>query len=162
MNWWQCKMNYYELIKQELINNEIYKKVKDYSKNRSDLKTYYNVGKMLSEAGKCYGEGIIKTFSKKLTSELGKGYSNRNLEYMRKFYLYLEKSQTVIANLTWSHYFQLLSLKNDDQINYYISLVIENNLSVRQLRNRIKLNDFIMDYCSDERIFKTTYGLVAM
>ena len=40
-------MNYYELIKQELINNEIYKKVKDYSKNRSDLQTYYNVGKML-------------------------------------------------------------------------------------------------------------------
>ena len=38
-------MNYYENIKEELINNEVYKKVKDYSKNRSDLKTYYNVGK---------------------------------------------------------------------------------------------------------------------
>ena len=49
-------MNYYENIKQELINNEVYKKVKDYSKNRSDLNTYYNVGKMLSEAGKHYGE----------------------------------------------------------------------------------------------------------
>ena len=48
-------MNYYEEIKQELINNEVYKSVKDYSKNRSDLTTYYNVGKMLSEAGKHYG-----------------------------------------------------------------------------------------------------------
>ena len=45
-------MNYYEEIKQELINNEIIKKAKDYSKNRSDLNTYYNVGKILSEAGK--------------------------------------------------------------------------------------------------------------
>ena len=66
-------MNYYEEIKQELINNEVYKSVKDYSKNRSDLTTYYNVGKMLSEAGKHYGEGIIKEYLKNLTEELGKG-----------------------------------------------------------------------------------------
>ena len=53
-------MNYYNGIKQELINNEITKKVKDYSKNKSDLQTYYNIGKLLTEAGKHYGEGIIK------------------------------------------------------------------------------------------------------
>ena len=58
-------MNYYENIKQELVNNEIYKKVKDYSKNRNGLMTYYNVGKLLSEAGKHYGEGIIKEYSNK-------------------------------------------------------------------------------------------------
>ncbi len=56
-------MNYYNEIKNELINNEVYKKVKDYSKNRNDLMTYYNVGKLLSEAGKHYGEGIIKKYS---------------------------------------------------------------------------------------------------
>ena len=78
-------MNYYENIKEELINNEVYKKVKDYSKNKSDLKTYYNVGKMLSEAGKHYGESIIKEYSKKLTNELGKGYSSKNLFKIRKF-----------------------------------------------------------------------------
>jgi len=58
-------MNYYNEIKQQILNNEITKKVKDYSKNRSDLQTYYNVGKLLSEAGKHYGEGIIKEYSKK-------------------------------------------------------------------------------------------------
>ena len=58
-------MNYYETIKQEFISNEIYKRVKDYSKNQNDLKTYYNVGKMLCEAGKHYGEGIIREYSKK-------------------------------------------------------------------------------------------------
>ena len=60
-------MNYYDEIKNELINNEINKKVKNYSINNSDLNTYYSVGKMLSKAGKHYGEGIIKEYSKRLT-----------------------------------------------------------------------------------------------
>ena len=68
-------MNYCNEIKENLINNEITKKVKDYSKNRSDLNTYYNVGKLLAKAGKHYGEGIIKDYSKKLTNELGKKYN---------------------------------------------------------------------------------------
>ena len=67
-------MNYYNEIKKQIINNEITKKVKDYSKNKSDLQTYYNIGKILAEAGKHYGEGIIKEYSKKLTLELGKKY----------------------------------------------------------------------------------------
>lgn len=54
------KDKYYENIKESLINNEITKRVKDYSKNKSDLETYYKVGKLLSEAGKHYGEEIIK------------------------------------------------------------------------------------------------------
>lgn len=57
-------MNYYNDIKNELLNNEINRKAKTYSINKSDLNTYYNVGKILSEAGKCYGEGIIKEYSK--------------------------------------------------------------------------------------------------
>ena len=66
-------MNYYDEIKNELINNEINRKVKNYSINKSDLNTYYKVGKMLSEAGKNNGEGIIKEYSKRLTEDLGKG-----------------------------------------------------------------------------------------
>ena len=65
-------MDYYVKIKDELVNNEVYKKVKDYSKNKSDLKTYYNVGKLLSEAGKHYGDGIIEKYSKKLEWRLVK------------------------------------------------------------------------------------------
>ncbi len=77
--------------------DEINRKVKNYSINRSDLNTYYNVGKMLSEAGKHYGEGIIKEYSKKLTEEIGKGYSKRNLWLMLRFYEIKEKMQTVSA-----------------------------------------------------------------
>ncbi len=135
-------MNYYNEIKNELINNEINRKVKSYSINKSDLDAYYNVGRMLSEAGNHYGEGIIKEYSKRLTYELGKGYSKRNLWLMSKFYELNEKVQTLSAQLSWSHYCELLSFENTDKINYYIELVKNNNLSVRQLRERIKSNEY--------------------
>ena len=89
-------MNYYNEIKNELINNEIYKKVKDYSKNRNDLQTYYNVGKLLIEAQggedrAKYGDGLIKEYSIRLTNELGKGYNTTSLKRMRTFYLLIQK-----------------------------------------------------------------------
>lgn len=135
-------MNYYNEIKSELLNNEINRKVKNYSINKSDLDAYYNVGRMLSEAGNHYGEGIIKEYSKRLTYELGKGYSKRNLWLMLKFYELNEKVQTLSAQLSWSHYCELLSFENTNKINYYIELVKNNNLSVRQLRDKIKSNEY--------------------
>ena len=134
-------MNYYNEIKNEILNNEITKKIKDYSKNKSDLTTYYNVGKLLSEAGKHYGEGIIKEYSKKLSKELNKNYSVSTLRYMRQFY---ESGihQTVSGELTWSHYIELLPLTNSGEIIYYSDLIIKNNLSVRELRKRIKNKEY--------------------
>lgn len=134
-------MNYYETIKKELINNEINKKIKDYSKNKSDLTTYYNVGKMLNEAGKHYGEGIIKKYSQKLTIELGKGYTETNLKYFRQFYIFL-KSHTLCDELSWSHYRLLLSMKDSNQIEYYILVSKQQNLSVRKLQEKIKNNEY--------------------
>ena len=134
-------MNYYNEIKTELINNEITKRVKDYSKNRSDLTTYYNVGKLLSEAGKHYGEGIIKEYSKRLTNEFGKGYTMTNLKYFRQFYVFT-KSHTVCDQLSWSHYRTLLSLSDENMIEYYIKIAEEQNLSVRELREKIKNNEY--------------------
>ena len=134
------KNNYYDEIKNELINNEVYKKVKDYSKNRNELSTYYNVGKLLSEVGKHYGNGIIKDYSIRLTRELGRGYSKRNLWLMLKFFEVKEKVQTVSAELSWSHYVELLSLNDINEINYYISVTEKNSLSVRELREKIKSN----------------------
>ena len=130
-------MNYYNEIKTELINNEITKRVKDYSKNRSDLTTYYNVGKLLSEAGKHYGEGIIKEYSKRLTNELGKGYSISNLKRMRQFYFVLEKGVAMPHQLSWSHILSILPIDDVDKINYYIKITEEEKLSVRKLRDKI-------------------------
>ncbi|MEE3342822.1 MAG: PDDEXK nuclease domain-containing protein [Bacilli bacterium] len=135
-------MNYYNEIKNELINNEINRKVKNYSINKSDLNTYYNVGKMLSEAGKHYGDGIIKEYSRKLTDELGKGYTQSRLRYFRRFYEVFSKCPTLSDKLTFSHYCELIWNDDYNKINYYINISINHNLSVRQLRCRIKSNEY--------------------
>ena len=137
-------MNYYNEIKTELINNEITKRVKDYSKNRSDLNAYYNVGKLLSEAGKHYGEGIIKEYSDRLSSELNIKYSVRTLYKIIKYFNYMNKQKvpTVSAKLSWSHYDELLKLTDENIINYYIKISEEQNLSVRELRKKIKSNEY--------------------
>lgn len=101
-------MNYYNEIKNELINNEINRTVKNYSINRNDLNSYYNVGKLLLDAGNQYGESIIKEYSLRLTEDLGPGYSQRNLRNMRQFYKVSQKWQIVSAKLSWSHYCEIL------------------------------------------------------
>ena len=140
-------MNYYNEIKQELINNETYKKAKDYSKNRSDLETYYNVGKLLVEAqgGETrakYGDSLIKEYSKKLIKEIGRGYNVTSLKRMRKLYIIVSKGATLSPLLMWSHYVELLKLGDINIINYYINTIIKQNLSVRELRNKIKNKEY--------------------
>ena len=135
-------MNYYEEIKKELIDNELNKKVKDYSKNKYELQKYYNVGKLLFDAGKHYGDGIIKDYSQKLTVELGKGYTFTALTRMRKFYNLIEKVATLSQQLTYGHYVELLPYKDLNKINYYIKIIEEYNLSIRQLRQRIRSNEY--------------------
>ena len=135
-------INYYDEIKNELVNNEITKKVKDYSKNRSDLTTYYNVGKLLSEAGKHYGEGIIKEYSKRLTNEFETKFGITLLKRIRQFYIVIEKGATMSHQLSWSHYCELLPVNSIDKINYYIKITKEQNLSIRELRAKIKNNEY--------------------
>ena len=137
-------MNYYEEIKRKLINNEVYKRVKDYSKNRSDLNTYYMVGKLLSEAGKSYGEGIIENYSDKLLIDVGKTYTKRTLFRIRQFYLMFseEKVSTLSTLLSWSHYVELLKINDVNKVKYYIKIAEEQNLSVRKLREKIKNKEY--------------------
>ena len=135
-------MNYYVEIKNELVNNEINRKVKNYSINKGDLSTYYNVGKMLSEAGKHYGEGIIKEYSKRLTENLGKGYTQSRLRYFRRFYDVFSKCPTLSDKLSFSHYCEIIWNNDFNKINYYIQITVNHNLSVRQLRQRIKSNEY--------------------
>ena len=139
-------MDYYINIKDHLIRNEINHRIKDYSKNRSDLNTYYEVGKLLvlaqgGEKRAKYGDGLIKEYSIRLTNELGKKYSISSLKYMRQFYLF-QKGQPLVDQLSWSHYIILLSLKDEYEIKYYINLSISHNLSKRQLIEHIKNRDY--------------------
>ena len=138
-------MNYYNEIKTKLIDNEVYKKVKDYSKNRNELNTYYDVGKLLIEAQggedrAKYGDGLIKEYSKRLINEVGKKYNERTLRRIRQFYLVFNNEiwSALPTELTWSHYCELLSLKDINEINYYIDIAINQNLAYRELSRRIK------------------------
>ena len=140
-------MNYYNEIKEVLVKNEVYKKVKDYSKNRSDLNSYFEVGRLIVEAqgGEArakYGNKLIKEYSEKLTKELGKGYKISNLKNMRQFYLAFRKSQTLSGELSWSHYLELIRISDNDERKYYQHISAIQNLSVRELRERIKNNEY--------------------
>lgn len=86
-------MNYYDEIKNKIIDNEIYAKVKDYSKERHTVITYYEIGRLLNEAGGKYGDNIIDEYSKKLVIEVGKKYNRRTL-----FCLVKEKCRTLRHN----------------------------------------------------------------
>ena len=131
-------------IKEKLLKNEIYAKVKDYSKERNKVITYFEVGKLLSEAGKEYGKNIIGSYAEKLVNEVGKKYNLRALYNMRKFYEIFnsEKLNTLCSILTWSHYRELITLKNVDAINYYIKICVQRNLNVRSLKNAIQSNEY--------------------
>ena len=104
------KMNYYDEIKNKLIDNEVYERVKDYSKERNRVITYYEVGKLLKDAGSKYGDNVIGEYSKKLVKEVGKKYSERTLRRIRQYYINFseEKWSPVATKLTWSHYTELL------------------------------------------------------
>ena len=136
-------MNYYNEIKNKIIDNEVYSKVKDYSKERYKVITYFEIGKLLTEAGGKYGDNIIDEYSKKLVMEIGKKYNRRTLFRMKQFYNVFsnEKVSTLWTQLTWSHLRLLFNLEIDS-INYYIQIIIDNHLSVRELEFKIKSNEY--------------------
>ena len=102
------------------------------------------VGKLLSEAGKSYGEGIIENYSDKLLVDVGKSYTKRTLFRIRQFYLMFseEKVSTLSTLLSWSHYIELLKINDVNEVKYYIKIVEEQNLSVRKLREKIKNKEY--------------------
>ena len=154
-------MNYYDEIKKELIDNELNKKVKDYSKNKYEIQKYYNVGKLLLEAGNNYGDGITKEYSKKLTNEIGRKYSVRYLFDIRKLYLF-SKVHPLGAQLTMSHYRLLFPLNDDNEIDYYINQIIKSNLSKRELEVIIKSNEYgrLPEHTKNKLIKKEESNLV--
>ena len=137
-------MNYYDKIKEKLLKNEIYAKVKDYSKERNKVLTYFEVGKLLSEAGKKYGNDVIGSYAEKLAIEVGKKYNVRTLRRIRQFYNVFkdEKWSPSATVLNWSHYTELLALNDINKINYYIDICKKQSLSRNDLRNKIKSREY--------------------
>ena len=134
--------NYLENIKNEIISGNAKVVAKNYQINNVKLTMNYNIGKELAEAGKHYGEGIVKKYASILTRKFGRGYSVSNLKRMRQFYILFEKGAPLAHQLTWEHLRLLLPLKDVNKINYYISIIRRDNLSKRALAERIKINEY--------------------
>ena len=137
-------MNYYNEIKNKLIDNEVYEKVKDYSKERHKVITYFEIGKLLNEAGGKYGERIIKEYANRLIAEFGKKYNERTLRRMRQYYRTFkdQKWSTMSTKLSWSHYTEFLSIKDENELMYYLNLCINQRIDVRSLRKKIKSKEY--------------------
>jgi len=111
--------------------------------NYEMLMAYWNIGRIivkneqigLSKAS--YGKQLLKTISKDLTNQLGKGFSVSNLQYMRRFYLNFQNQQTVSVKLSWSHYCEILNLTDINGRLFYIQEAINSKWSVRDLKRQI-------------------------
>jgi len=139
-------MNYLDNIKNLIEKDIVLKKKHKIIENNSTLNTYFEIGKLIIEAqgGKDkakYGDGLIKEWSKELTNLYGKGYDISNLKRMRQLFLTFQKGAP-LEHLSWSHYKYILPLKEVSKRNYYINICIKQNLSKRQLIEKIKNQEY--------------------
>jgi predicted nuclease of restriction endonuclease-like (RecB) superfamily len=126
-----------------------------HSINQTMVLSYFEIGRLIIEEEQNgseradYGKSILKTLSKKLQSEFGRGFSVDNLENMRKFYLTYSKklqnnksetlsriSEDTKFKLSWSHYLKLIRIDNEEERKFYEIEAIQNNWSLRELRRQ--------------------------
>ena len=139
-------MNYLNDIKILIEKDIVLKKKHRLIEEDSRLNTYFEIGKLIVEAqgGETrakYGNGLIKEWSKELTNLYGKGYNISNLKRMRQFYLLFQKGAP-LGHLSWTHYKYILPIKEKSKRNYYINLCIKQNLSKRELIEKIKNKEY--------------------
>ena len=151
-------MNYLKNIEELIVENEARKIATALRDNSNTLLTYWNIGKLIVEAQggekrAKYGDNLINEWGKKLSGKYGKNYDTRSLRRFRTFYNNFSIWGSVSPKLTWTHYRYILSIKNENERNYYINLVILNNLSVRELQREIKNKSFDrLSYADKEHI----------
>jgi predicted nuclease of restriction endonuclease-like (RecB) superfamily len=117
--------------------------------NKTMVYTYFEIGRIIVEneqggseyAG--YGKGLLKSISKRLSKDFGKGFSIDNLENMRKFYLGYSNSETVSRNLeipdfqlSWSHYLKLVRIDDKEERKFYEIEAAQNQWSLRELKRQ--------------------------
>lgn len=165
--------NIFDNIKELVISsrNRVYATV-----NTEMLGLYWNIGKAIMEIQQgderaLYGETVLEKLSQKLTTEFGKGFSKRNLERMRKFYIYFPIATTVSSQLSWSHYLEILKIEEEPKRNFYIKETINSKWSVRELQRqrdsllyeRLTLSadkDKILELSEKGQILRTSKDLV--
>ena len=131
--------NIFANIKDLVINsrNKVYQTV-----NTEMLNLYWNIGKAIMEIQQgderaSYGDAVLEKLSQKLTNEFGKGFSKRNLERMRKFYIYFPIATTLSSQLNWSHYLELLKVDEESKRKFYMKETINSRWIVCELQRQI-------------------------
>lgn len=130
--------NIFDNIKDLVINsrNKVYQTV-----NIEMLNLYWNIGKAIMEIQQgderaSYGDAVLDKLSQKLTNEFGRGFSKRNLERMRKFYICFPIATTVSSQLSWSHYLELIKIEEETKRKFYLNECINTKWSVRELQRQ--------------------------
>jgi hypothetical protein len=128
----------FDNIKELVISsrNKVYSVV-----NTEMLNLYWNIGKAIMDIQQGderanYGDYVLEKLSEKLTAEFGKGFSKRNLERMRKFYIYFPIATTLSSQLSWSHYLELLKIEEEPKRKFYMHECINSRWSVRELQRQ--------------------------
>lgn len=128
--------------------------------NKTLINTYWNIGKTIVEKEQSgsikaeYGKAILMNVSKKLTKEIGKGFSKSNLFNMRKFFLTYSKIPDTSGILGWSHYCELISIKEESKRQFYEKETINSKWSVRELQRQIDTSLFERLLLSDGKANK--------
>ena len=116
--------------------------------NKSIIYVYWNIGRIIVKHENEdnnrleYGKEVLKELSKELTKLLGKGYSLTNLTYMRWFYNVYPDYNMINESLSWSHYVELITIKDDAKRNFYEKECISSNWSVRELQRQLDTSLF--------------------
>lgn len=110
--------------------------------NTAMVQAYWEIGEQIYLA--CggndraeYGAGLLKYLSEQLTAEFGQGYTVRNLQMMRKFYLMYQNTNTLCSQLSWSHYRVLMRISDEKRREWYTDECAKSGWSVRQLERQI-------------------------
>lgn len=147
------------------------------SVNQIMVQTYWQIGKEIVEEEQNgqyraeYGKALIDNLAKNLSSQYGRGFSNRNLRNMRQFYLYFPIWQTASAKLSWSHYCLLIRIEEETKRLFYEVECTKNQWSVRELERQInsmlferlalsKNKDAVKEMAKEGQILKIPEDLV--
>ena len=110
--------------------------------NSAMVIAYWNIGKQINETcgeneRATYGKKLMSFLAEKLTTEFGKGFSVRNLQMMRQFYLSFPNVNALRSELSWTHYRSLMRVADDNARNFYLEEAVKSGWSSRQLGRQI-------------------------
>ncbi len=149
-------------IYQGICNTLIHARSKAFSAiNTAMVEAYWEIGRQIDNAvseRSEYGKGLLKILAKQLTTEFGKGFTERNLQAMRQFYRTYKIPHTLCAELTWSHYRLLMKIENETRRDFYTKECVDAAWSVRQLERQLILS-IMNDYLLRKKAVRKVYEL---